>query len=171
MNVSTADHFQKGTPLARSLSVYLADADAAFRRRCTAALAGDGHHVVEVPDVVDLMTTFTWDGSGSRENVSDVLVIVAVQGSLSGALALAGSLRYHGGSIPFIVMARGVGPVVLREAARGGALAVFDKALGPEHLRRLVTGVAEDHWFLGRPGPVLAPSVNRGLCDDGGGQR
>ena len=163
MNVSSADRFQKGMPLARPLSIYLADADAAFRRRCTEALAGDGHRVVGVPDVVDLMTRFTWDGSESREDITDVLVIVAVQGSLSGALALAGSLRHHGGSIPFIVMARRAGSVALREAERGGALAVFDKALGPEHLRRLVNGVAEDHWFLGHTGPGLAPSVNRGL--------
>jgi DNA-binding NarL/FixJ family response regulator len=146
--------------LAHSWTVYLVDEAAVFRGGCAAALRADGHEVIEVADVIALLTRVSWEPETHADGAA-ALVVASLEPPITGELALLGSLLCHGQRPPFVLLSRRVTATLRREAEQAGALAVFDKTSGLKHLRRNLKDWAEDQWFLGSQRPLVASADTR----------
>jgi DNA-binding NtrC family response regulator len=146
--------------LAHVWTIYLVDEDSGFRRACAAALRGDRHEVIEMADVIDLMTRVTWE-PGAHADGPPPLVIAGLEPPITGELALLASLLCHGHRPPFVLLSKRVTATLRHEAEQAGALAVFDKGSDLINHRRNLRDWAEDQWFLGGQRPLVA-SANAG---------
>jgi DNA-binding NtrC family response regulator len=141
-------------------TIYLVDEAAVFRRRCAAALRADGHEVIEMADVIALMTRMTWE-PGAYADGPPPLVIAGLEPPITGELALLGSLVCQGHRPPFVLLSKRVTATLRHEAEQAGALAVFDKNSDLRDLRRNLRDWAEDQWFLGGQRPLVASAGAR----------
>jgi hypothetical protein len=146
--------------LAHAWTVYLVDEAAVFRRTCAAALRADGHAVVEMADVIALMTHMTWE-PGAPTDGPAALVIASLEPPITGEIALLGSLLCRGHRPPFVLLSKRVTTTLRHQAEQAGALAVFDRTADLRDLRRSLRDWAEDQWFVGGQRPLVASADAR----------
>lgn len=119
-----------------ALSVLVADDDEDMRALVTETLRGDGHHVCEARDGVDLLDRL-------KEALDDpsrrplVVVTDVLMPNLSGLGVLA-ALRRSRWPVPVILMTALEDESVLTVAKRFGAVTVFRKPIDVDDLRTAV---------------------------------
>jgi two-component system response regulator (stage 0 sporulation protein F) len=118
--------------------ILLAEDDVAFRQLLATVLRQDGYEVIEAGDAGELVAYMARSLSGSGAVARPDLVITDVRMPGMSGLDAMTALQHARYASPFIVIT-GFGSAETHAAARvAGAVAVFDKPLDIDDLRRAV---------------------------------